>query len=361
MVSLRDIAAICGVSVPTVSKALRGRKDVGEETRARILKTAQELGYVSASCVRSESPDRSHNLGILFPGADSSSDPGSRRRMPEYHAALLESFRTTAETKGYCLTFLNTDAACRRRPSLTAQMRRYHLDGICMVCADGKKSGIGPEISALPDSGIPLITADCIYEGLPSVCADHARGMQDLVQYACSRGHSRIAFLHGPSDMVTEDKLAGFRQTCAQLSLTLPEEYLREIPGGDSDAAFRDTCCLLRLPEPPTCILCADDHAAIGVMTAIRSGKAIPSHLMHDAAGTFPASFLSVAGYGGLEACRRIRPRLTTVRPDTKAIGAEAALRLISGIEQRETPRIEHLRIPGILLRGETIKRIPSP
>ena len=66
MVSLKDIAAKCGVSTATVSKALNDQKDIGEDTKARIKEVADEMGYFPNSAARALKTNRSYNIGVLF-------------------------------------------------------------------------------------------------------------------------------------------------------------------------------------------------------------------------------------------------------------------------------------------------------
>ena len=66
MVSMKDIAQRCGVSVATVSKALNGQPDIGEETRARICAVAEEMGYMTNSVARALKTNPTYNLGVLF-------------------------------------------------------------------------------------------------------------------------------------------------------------------------------------------------------------------------------------------------------------------------------------------------------
>ena len=66
MVSMKDIALRCGVSVATVSKALNGQKDIGEETRSRIEQTAKEMGYMTNAAARALKTNRTYHLGMLF-------------------------------------------------------------------------------------------------------------------------------------------------------------------------------------------------------------------------------------------------------------------------------------------------------
>ena len=66
MVSMKDIARRCGVSVATVSKALNGLPDIGEDTRQRITAVAEEMGYMTNSAARALKTKRTYNLGVLF-------------------------------------------------------------------------------------------------------------------------------------------------------------------------------------------------------------------------------------------------------------------------------------------------------
>ena len=87
MVSLKDIALRCGVSVATVSKALNGQRDIGEETRSRIEQVAKEMGYMTNAAARALKTNRTYNLGVLFVDGQRS---GLRH---EYFASMLESFK----------------------------------------------------------------------------------------------------------------------------------------------------------------------------------------------------------------------------------------------------------------------------
>ena len=101
MVSLKDIAQHCGVSVGTVSKALNGRGDVGEATKQRILETAKEMGYTANSAARALKTNRTYSIGIVF------TDLSNSGFMHEYFASTLNSFRQEAERCGYDITFIS--------------------------------------------------------------------------------------------------------------------------------------------------------------------------------------------------------------------------------------------------------------
>ena len=100
MVSMKDIAQRCGVSVATVSKALNGQPDIGPETRDRICAAAEEMGYVTNSAARALKANRAYNIGILFV------DEQNSGLTHEYFSSVLESLkvedgRVKMSGKGY--------------------------------------------------------------------------------------------------------------------------------------------------------------------------------------------------------------------------------------------------------------------
>ena len=98
MVSMKDIAQRCGVSVATVSKALNGQQDIGEDTRRRICIAAEKMGYMTNSAARALKTNRTYNLGVLFV------DERHSGLAHEYFSAVLESFKAEAEAHGYDIT-----------------------------------------------------------------------------------------------------------------------------------------------------------------------------------------------------------------------------------------------------------------
>ena len=101
MVSLKDIAKQCGVSIATVSKALNDQRDIGEETKARIKKVANEMGYFPNSAARALKTNRSFNLGVLF------QEEAGSGLTHEYFSGVLNGFKMQAESQGYDITFIN--------------------------------------------------------------------------------------------------------------------------------------------------------------------------------------------------------------------------------------------------------------
>ncbi len=333
MVSMKDIARKCGVSVATVSKALNGQPDIGEETRKRIAAVASELGYMTNATARALKTNRTYNLGMLF------IDERRSGLSHEYFSSLLESFKIEAERHGYDITFINHNVGgCTTTYLQHCQYRG--VDGVVIACVDFND----PQVKELVDSNLPLVTIDHGFEGRMAVVSDNVSGVDALVRYAYSMGHRKIAFLHGENSTVTRNRLAGFYRACEELHLQVPEGYVRPCVYHDPELCARETRKLLELPERPTCIIFPDDFSSIGGQNVLlEQGMRIPVDI-------------SVMGYDGIQLARGMR--LATYSQNTQDLGRIAAEKLISLIEHPKTTLIDRILVPGTLLEGTTVKKL---
>ena len=337
MVALKDIAARCGVSVATVSKALNHQQDISEETRTRISQTAKEMGYTANSAARTLKTNRTNNIGLLFEDLQSSGF------MHEYFAAMLNSFRFEAERCGYDLTFINSDVG-HRKTTYLQHARFRQVDGVALICADYHD----PLIQELVFSDIPTITLDHAFNNRTAVLSDNMNGMACLVRYVYSRGHRHIAYIHGGPTAVTENRLTGFYRACDELNLKVPKEYIRSCDYHEPISCYAATNEILSLPERPTCICFSDDYSYIGGLNAIsESGLRVPDDI-------------SVVGYDGIHLAKMLSPRLTTWQQNTDELGRIAAAKLIEKIEHPLTTPSEHIVVSGRLLEGETVADLTS-
>lgn len=333
MVSMKDIALRCEVSVATVSKALNGQPDIGEETRRRVEKVAKEMGYMTNAAARALKTNRTYHLGVLFV------DERRSGLGHEYFSAMLESFKVEAESHGYDITFINHNVGGKRTTYLQHCLYRG-VDGVVIACVDFTD----PQVRELVDSGIPLVTIDHVFNNRLAVVSDNVSGMEELVRFVYKKGHRKIAFLHGERTTVTQNRLTGFYRACEELGLEIPEEYIRECVYHDPDRCAKATRELLELPERPTCIIFPDDFSYIGGMNVLNEkGLRIPEDI-------------SVVGYDGIHLAKVLN--LTTYSQNASQIGRTAADRLINLIEHPKTTLIDRIMIPGELLEGSSVRDV---
>lgn len=335
MPTLKDIAAACGVSVASVSKALNHAPDISGETSERIRRAAHAMGYHPNAAARFLKTRRTYNIGVLFEDATHSG------LTHEYFSHVLDALKTGVESRGYDVTFISRDLGASGM-SFLEHCRYRGCDGVAIANVDFED----PDVEALVNSEIPVVTIDREFESCCAVLSDNVQGMRALTEYVYSLGHRRIAFVHGEDAPVTRARLSGFRQTCEAYGLDIPAEYLRPARFHDPERTGLAVRELLALPERPTCILCPDDIALLGGVDEIeRQGLRVPDDVC-------------VAGYDGIGLSQLVRPRLTTLYQDSARLGRETARLLVEEIEAGSSGQPRRVTVPGRLIPGETVRAI---
>ena len=337
MANIKDIAVKCGLSVSTVSKALNSYSDISKETRQKVMKAAEECGYLPNSLARALKTNRTHNLGVLF------ADEAQSGLRQEYFAAVLDAFKVEAEQQSYDITFINHNMSINSHPMTYLEHCRYrNFDGVCIACVEFQQ----PEVLELANNDLPVVTIDHIFNNHTSINSANVAGMCDLVKYIHGMGHRKIAYVHGKKSAVTEQRVTSFCKTLRDLGVEVPPEYLVLSAYHDIRATKAAVQHLLELPNRPTCIVMPDDYAALGGIEAIESaGLRIPEDI-------------SIAGYDGLQLSQTLKPQLTTLQQNTQQMGREAARRLIEQIENPLTTITESLTVEGKLLEGKSVQQI---
>lgn len=330
-ITIRDVAAKCGLSISTVSKVFNNYSDISDETREFVIKVANEIGYYPSSIASALKTNRSYNLGVLFQAQSHSGVTHS------FFSLVLDALKTTAEAHGYDITFINHNI--RNSMSYLEHCRYRNVDGVALVCADF----YSPEVLALVNSEIPCVSIDYIFDKRSCILSENTNDMYKLTRLAIDLGHRKIAFVKGESTAVTDARFQGFTKAMAESSLPTPEEYILSSIYDNPEEGMNVFKKLMSLSTPPSCILMPDDNSALG---ALQAAAELKIRIPHD---------VSLCGYDGIRLGQLIHPKLTTIKQDTHSLGAVAAEKLIARIEQRHNAESEVLFIPGTLIPGETL------
>lgn len=334
MVSIKNIAAKCGVSIATVSKALNNHSDVSETTRKLVCETAAEMGYFPNAQARALKTNRTYSIGVLFV------DKARSGFEHAYFSSVLESFRVEAEKNGYDIMFINSKIG-NRDMSYLEHCRYRGFDGVVVTCADFSDESV----RELFESDIPLAAVDYVSENKLSVSSDNALGIRETVEYIHSQGHSEIAFISGEASQVTTLRRESFFSTMKELGLDVRPEYVKQ--GRYHDIAVNETVVseLLDMDTPPTCIILPDDFSAFAAFIAAeKRGLKIPEDI-------------SITGYDGIYVNRMFPLHLTTVIQDSREIGRSVADLLIKSIRNDEIPE-KNIIVRGRFYSGNTVRKL---
>ncbi|NLL82051.1 MAG: LacI family transcriptional regulator [Tissierellia bacterium] len=335
MVTIKDISKKSGYSTSTVSKALNGSSEIGEETTLLIQKIAHEMGYFPNAAARLLKTNKSNNLGVLFV------DEMQSGLAHEYFSSVLNSFKVEAERLGYDITFISHNIG-NQNMTYYEHCKYRNCDGVVIACVDFND----PRVIELIQSEIPTVTIDHIFNDSTSILSDNLNGVKDLVNHIYNYGHRKIAFIHGENTSVTQRRLAGFYKACNKLNITVPDYYIKPARYHDPKSSGLATRELLQLKDPPTCIIYPDDFSFIGGMNEIeKHGLSIPDDI-------------SVAGYDGIYLSQVLRPQLCTYKQNTEGLGKYAAANLVDAITNKKTYIPKQIWVEGELLVGNSIKKI---
>jgi len=255
---------------------------------------------------------------------------------------ILNPFKVYCERAGYVISFFNDTTEYLAEHSFMDQVHDADFCGLFIVYA---KYGT-PEVEELFESGLPIVTIGSPHEGAIAVSSDNASGIKDLVKYICGeRNHRKVAFICGDADSIINTiRLEAFRESCDDLGINIPADYIRQSRFKDIRDVSRRTEELLNLQDPPSCIFFPDDFAAIGGINVIHNrGLEVP----HD---------ISYCGYDGISVVSYLDPQLTTVEHDTDSMGITAAETLIGLIKENKKGDGSEITIPTRLREGHTVR-----
>ncbi len=259
----------------------------------------------------------------------------------DFFANVIEGFRIGINDAGGTLTMINVSSNHNNRTSYMDQIRELGIDGIGIASIDFAD----PEVQEVLESGIPLVVIDEDIEGAICVKSDNENGIKDMVRYIYEMGHRKIAFISGNINTVTNIRIRAFLEACEELGIQVPDEYLANSYYRDMKEASYQTEKLLRLMNPPTCIIYSDDYAAIGGLNILRArGMDIPKDI-------------SIVGYDGLDFAKQYEPRLTTVKQDMQGMGNIAARKLMEKIDNPDTP-VSTIVLETVVEKGRTVRRV---
>ncbi len=315
------VARLAGVSAPTVSKVLNGRPGVAATTRRRVEAALREHGYR-----RPEAVVRAPNVEVVFFG------------MQSFLAVeVMHGVERVAGAHRLAVGF--TDAA---RQAATDRSWAHDLlarqpYGVVAVHLGFTSEQLG----LLATSGIPLVALDPTGEpehSVPSVGAANWSGGIAAARHVLSLGHQRVAVIAGPAGrMCARARLGGIRAAMDEHGVPLDERLVRIGQWFAFEEGFDHARELLRLPDPPTALLCGNDLQALGVYEAARqAGLRIPEDL-------------SVVGFDDIPAGRWCGPPLTTVRQPMVEMGAAAA-ELVLTLAAGRTPARARVELPTTLI-----------
>ena len=297
---IRDIAALAGVSVATVSRVLNGRPDVSSATRDVVLQHIRERGYVTSRSARALAGGRTGLIGLTVP-----------YMLDNYIAQILTGATEAAYERDARLVVCPTRFEHDREVSLLTRLMHGTTDGALLILP----SETPAELTALQRQGYPFVVVDPatpLDDAIPVVAAANWTGGKTATAHLIALGHRRIGVITGRrNEIASRDRLAGYHSALLAVELAADPALLVE-SDFSIDGGWRAARRLLARHQPPTAIFAFNDNMAVGALRAARElGLDVPGRL-------------SVVGFDDVENASLVTPALTTVRQPLQEMGRVA-------------------------------------
>ena len=303
-VTIREVASASGVSIGTVSRALKNQDGLSEETRQQVLSAAQKLGYDTGN-LRQAKIRR-----VTFITTRLTELPAN-----PFYGVVLHGAEDACREQEIALSY----ATLRPHDRALDIIRRHESDGL--ILANFIEAKLLEKIAHL---NLPMVLVDPSVAGFASVNMDNQDGAKQAVKHLLEQGRKRIAFLDGPPHHSIVQRARGFRQALfeaqvpADPDLEARCDYLSE-PYGVRTVMKQ----LLSLNQPVDAVFCWNDLCALDVLRYCQEiGVRVPEDL-------------AIVGFDDIDLAQHSSPALSTIHVDKEALGRKAVEMLLEKDESQ--------------------------
>jgi LacI family transcriptional regulator len=306
--TMKDVAALAGVSLATVSRVVNGNPDVRGDLALRVRDAVEVLGYrrdLTASTLR-RTDRASASIGVVI--ADVANP---------FFSVLLRGIEDSARSRGVLVLAGSSDEDHLREAELAETFSARGVDGLVIVPCGADQGYLRREL----DMGTAVVFADRAprFIDADAVIADNVGGARAAVEHLVTAGHRRIGFLGDRQDLFTSaERRRGFREALAASGID-PDDALERTELVDSEIAESAAGALLDAARPPTALFAGQNLIAIGAMRALRERDAQRE--------------VALVSFDDIVLGDMVEPGLTVVRQSPYALGRHAAELLFSRLD----------------------------
>jgi LacI family transcriptional regulator len=324
---MRDVAALAGVSLKTVSRVVNRETGVSEELVARVSRAAEQLDYrpnLTASNLR-RSDQRTGTIGLLVEDVAN-----------EFFASIHRGIEEVARERGVAVIAASLDRDPALERDLVSAFASRRVDGLILAPTASEQGYLTNELR----SGWPMVCIDRRPRGvdIDSVVTDNREAAADGVAHLIAHGHLRIGFIGGESSLATEQaRHSGYVDAMAKAGAAIRPEWVHH-GAKDADEAKAAALAMLDLDQTPTAIFSGQNLITMGTVRAMRERR-----LEHR---------IALVGFDDFVLADLLEPAITVVAQDARAIGHLAAELLFRRMEDASATTTTHVVPSRLIIRG---------
>ena len=324
--NIRDVAALAGVAVKTVSRVLNDHPYVSAEMRAKVEAAMAELNFHPSVAARVLAGTKSGQIALIYDN-----------HSPYYMHQIMLGCWDRCNAEGLRLIAQPVDVAdFQIGEQVRGMVRETHVDGVIL---SSPVTDCVPVLNTLEALNIPFvrISPGTNHALTSSVFMDDVQAADDITTHLINAGHRRIGFIIGhPNHLASEDRRRGYERALERAGIAYARELVAD---GEFDFESGKAAAeqFLALDNPPTAIFASNDDMASGVL-AVAHRHHVPVPEM-----------LSVVGFDDTTLAQVVWPPLTTIRQPVREL-ADMATQLLLG-----DGGIEHRRLAHDLITRESV------
>jgi DNA-binding LacI/PurR family transcriptional regulator len=338
MPTLKDVAEKAGVAPSTVSRVINDSSRISEETKVKVRKIMNEIGYHPNINARNLVKQRSHNLGLVIPYSteEAFADP--------FYSEILRGIGVLAHSKGFNLLLLTSNGEEEEKRTVLNAVRGKQIDGVLLLRAK-KEDEIIDELNKI---NFPFVIV-----GRPEakdksywVNNDNIAASERVVDYLIENGHRNIAMIVGDENYImNEDRLQGYKNSFKKNNLKINDDLIVQSEKIDYHSIYM--LCQQMIKEHPeiTAFYGMSDTMAYTIMQS-----------MNDMDIKIPDE-ISIVGFNNNPMSKIVSPPLTTVDINIYLLGNKAT-ELLIGVINGKIDKYQHTIVPANIIERDSCKKL---
>ena len=336
-IRLKDIAEELGISIPSVSRALNNKPDIGEDTKKKVFELAEKLHYQRNQFAINFKNQQSFIIGVIIP-----------QIVHHFFSNVISGIINEAEKLGYSVMLYQSNESYESELKGVQTFQRSMIDGLIISLSDNT---IDVEhLENLQNYNVPVVMVDKVSHKMKSakIICDDFKGAYYATEHLISLGKKRIAHITGSLEPhTTKERYKGFESAIQKHKLPLFNNFVKKCNLVSREEGYDTTLKLLAEKELPDAIFCATDPTAIGAIQAIKEkGLRIPEDI-------------AVIGFSDWKMSSVIEPPLSSVSQPDYEMGKKAVELITKEIDLiRDNKPVNyetHIMETSLVLRESTL------
>jgi LacI family transcriptional regulator len=336
-IRLKDIAEELGISIPSVSRALNNKPDIGKATKRKVFELAKKLNYQPNQFAINFKNQQSFIIGVIIP-----------QIVHHFFSNVISGIINEAEKRGYNIMLFQSNESFESELKGVETFQKSMIDGLIISLSDNTQKV--DHLKYLQEHNVPVILIDRITDEIDAakiICDDY-QGAYIATEHLINLGKNKIAHITGSlTPHTTKERLRGYEAALKNHHLKIHERYIKQCNLESREEGYKATLALLAEKEIPDGIFCATDINAVGAIEAIKEkGIKIPEDI-------------AVIGFSDWEMASVVDPPLSSVSQPDYEMGKKAIELIIEEIQlTRDNKPIKYETLvmeTSLIMRESTI------